>query len=71
MHAALEAFQQLDVKPPMISLAKKEELIPCRSGGAASGWAGELGLRLCQRCGTSAPVCITIIFEVEEDVEEE
>ena len=28
MHAALEAFEQLPVKPPMvISLAKKEELV--------------------------------------------
>ena len=28
LHAALEAFSELDVKPPMvISLAKKEELI--------------------------------------------
>jgi excinuclease ABC subunit C len=50
LHAALEAFQQLDVKPPMvISLAKKEELIfvqdrsePIRLG------RDNLGLRLCQ-----------------------
>ncbi len=28
LHAALEAFEQLEIKPPMvISLAKKEELI--------------------------------------------
>ncbi len=28
LHAALEAFEQLDIKPPMVvSLAKKEELI--------------------------------------------
>lgn len=50
LHAALEAFDQLDVKPPMvISLAKKEELIfvqrksePIRLGRE------HLGLRLCQ-----------------------
>jgi excinuclease ABC subunit C len=50
LHAALEAFEQLDVKPPMvISLAKKEELIyvqrrsePIRLGRENPG------LRLCQ-----------------------
>ena len=50
LHAALEAFQQLDVRPPMvISLAKKEELIyvqqraePIRLG------RDNPGLRLCQ-----------------------
>jgi excinuclease ABC subunit C len=50
LHAALEAFDQLDVKPPMvISLAKKEELIyvqresePVRLG------RDNAGLRLCQ-----------------------
>lgn len=50
LHAALEAFDQLDVKPPMvISLAKKEELIyiqresePVRLGRENPG------LRLCQ-----------------------
>lgn len=50
LHAALEAFEQLDVKPPMvISLAKKEELIyvqresePIRLGRENAG------LRLCQ-----------------------
>jgi excinuclease ABC subunit C len=50
LHAALEAFDTLDVKPPMvISLAKKEELIyiqrqsePIRLG------RDNLGLRLCQ-----------------------
>ncbi|MBX3358498.1 MAG: UvrB/UvrC motif-containing protein [Phycisphaeraceae bacterium] len=50
LHAALEAFDQLDVKPPMvISLAKKEELIyvqdrhePLRLG------RNNAGLRLCQ-----------------------
>lgn len=50
LHAALEAFQQLDVKPPMvISLAKKEELIfvqersePIRLGRENPG------LKLCQ-----------------------
>ncbi len=50
LHAAMEAFDQLDVKPPMvISLAKKEELIytqaksePIRLG------RDNAGLRLCQ-----------------------
>jgi excinuclease ABC subunit C len=50
LHAALEAFEQLDVRPPMvISLAKKEELIyvqrrsePIRLGRENAG------LRLCQ-----------------------
>ena len=50
LHAAGEAFDQLDVKPPMvISLAKKEELIfvqersePIKLGRA------NLGLKLCQ-----------------------
>jgi excinuclease ABC subunit C len=50
LHAALEAFDQLDIKPPMvISLAKKEELIytqarrePIRLGRENPG------LRLCQ-----------------------
>jgi excinuclease ABC subunit C len=50
LHAALEAFEQLDMKPPMvISLAKKEELIyvqrrsePIRLGRENAG------LRLCQ-----------------------
>jgi len=50
LHAAMEAFDQLDVKPPMvISLAKKEELIytqakrePIRLGRENAG------LRLCQ-----------------------
>ena len=50
LHAALEAFEQLEVKPPMvISLAKKEELIyvqqrtePIRLGRENPG------LRLCQ-----------------------
>lgn len=51
LHAAMSAFEQLDVKPPMvISLAKKEELIyiqartePIRLG------RDNLGLRLCQQ----------------------
>lgn len=51
LHAALEAFDTLDVKPPMvISLAKKEELIyvqrestPIRLG------RNNAGLRLCQQ----------------------
>lgn len=50
LHAALEAFESLDVRPPMvISLAKKEELIytqqrtePIRLG------RDNLGLKLCQ-----------------------
>ena len=50
LHAALEAFEQLDIKPPMvISLAKKQELIytqmkrePIRLGRENPG------LRLCQ-----------------------
>ena len=50
LHAAIEAFEAVDVKPPMvISLAKKEELIyvqqrsePIRLG------RGYLGLKLCQ-----------------------
>ena len=51
LHAALEAFETLDVQPPMvISLAKKEELIyvqrraePIRVG------RDNLGLKLCQQ----------------------
>ena len=51
LHAALEAFETLDVQPPMvISLAKKEELIyvqeraePIRLG------RDNPGLRLCQQ----------------------
>jgi excinuclease ABC subunit C len=50
LHAAMEAFEQLDVRPPMVvSLAKKEELLytqqraePIRLGRANAG------LRLCQ-----------------------
>lgn len=50
LHAALEAFDQLDVKPPMvISLAKKEELIymQARSEPIKLGRENH-GLRLCQ-----------------------
>ncbi|MCZ6611324.1 MAG: excinuclease ABC subunit UvrC [Planctomycetota bacterium] len=50
LHAALEAFEQLQVKPPMvISLAKKEELIYVqkRSNPIKLGRANP-GLKLCQ-----------------------
>lgn len=50
LHAALEAFMQLDVKPPMvISLAKKEELIYIQSKAEPVRLARDNpGLRLCQ-----------------------
>jgi excinuclease ABC subunit C len=50
LHAALEAFQQLDVKPPMvISLAKKEELIYIQDRAEPIRLGREnAGLRLCQ-----------------------
>jgi len=50
LHAALEAFQGLDVKPPMvISLAKKEELIYVQDRTEPLRLSREhLGLRLCQ-----------------------
>lgn len=50
LHAALEAFEQLDVKPPMvISLAKKEELIYVQRRGEPIRLGREnAGLRLCQ-----------------------
>jgi excinuclease ABC subunit C len=50
LHAALEAFEQLDVKPPMvISLAKKEELIYVQRKSEPIRLGREhLGLRLCQ-----------------------
>ena len=50
LHAALEAFEQLDVKPPMvISLAKKEELIHVQRRGEPIRLGREnLGLKLCQ-----------------------
>jgi excinuclease ABC subunit C len=50
LHAALEAFTTLDVKPPMvISLAKKEELIFVQQRTEPIRAAREnLGLRLCQ-----------------------
>lgn len=50
LHAALEAFQQLDVKPPMvISLAKKEELLYVqeRTRSLALGRTSP-ALKLCQ-----------------------
>ncbi len=50
LHAALEAFQQLNVKPPMvISLAKKEELIYIQQRSEPVRLGRENpGLRLCQ-----------------------
>jgi excinuclease ABC subunit C len=50
LHAALEAFETLDVKPPMvISLAKKEELIYVQERSEPIRLGREnLGLRLCQ-----------------------
>ena len=50
LHAALEAFDQLEVKPPMvISLAKKEELIYVQQRTEPIKLGREnLGLRLCQ-----------------------
>jgi len=50
LHAALEAFEQLNVKPPMvISLAKKEELIYVQRRGEPIRLGRENpGLRLCQ-----------------------
>jgi excinuclease ABC subunit C len=50
LHAALEAFMQLDVKPPMvISLAKKEELIYIQSKAEPVRLPRDNpGLRLCQ-----------------------
>jgi excinuclease ABC subunit C len=50
LHAALEAFQTLDVKPPMvISLAKKEELIYVQDRAEPIRLSREhLGLRMCQ-----------------------
>ena len=50
LHAAIEAFEQLDVQPPMvISLAKKEELIHVQRRGEPIRLGREnLGLKLCQ-----------------------
>lgn len=50
LHAALEAFEQLPVKPPMvISLAKKEELIYIQRESQPVRLSRQhLGLRLCQ-----------------------
>jgi excinuclease ABC subunit C len=50
LHAALEAFDQLDVRPPMvISLAKKEELIYVQRRGEPIKLGREnAGLRFCQ-----------------------
>ena len=50
LHAALEAFDQLDVHPPMvISLAKKEELIYTQGSSEPIRLArNHAGLRLCQ-----------------------
>ncbi|MEL7472637.1 MAG: UvrB/UvrC motif-containing protein [Planctomycetota bacterium] len=51
LHAALEAFDLLDVKPPMvISLAKKEELIYVqRESEPIKLSRSNLGLKLCQQ----------------------
>jgi len=50
LHAALEAFEQVDVKPPMvISLAKKEELIYTQERSEPIRLSrNNAGLRLCQ-----------------------
>ena len=50
LHAALEAFETLEAKPPMvISLAKKEELIHVQRRGEPIKLGREnLGLKLCQ-----------------------
>ena len=50
LHAALEAFEQLDVKPPMvISLAKKEELVYAQACSEPIRLSrNNTGLRLCQ-----------------------
>lgn len=50
LHAALEAFTQLDIKPPMvISLAKKEELIYTQQRSEPIRLSRDnAGLRLCQ-----------------------
>jgi len=50
LHAALEAFEQLTVKPPMvISLAKKDELIYVQERSEPVKLGREnLGLKLCQ-----------------------
>ncbi|MCL4210588.1 MAG: excinuclease ABC subunit UvrC, partial [Phycisphaerales bacterium] len=50
LHAAMEAFAQLEVKPPMvISLAKKEELIYVQDRAAPIRLGRENpALRLCQ-----------------------
>jgi excinuclease ABC subunit C len=50
LHAAIEAFEQLDVKPPMvISLAKKEELIYVQERSEPIRLGRENpGLKLCQ-----------------------
>jgi excinuclease ABC subunit C len=50
LHAALEAFQQLNIKPPMvISLAKKEELIYVQDRAEPIRLGREnAGLRVCQ-----------------------
>ncbi|MBZ0171063.1 MAG: excinuclease ABC subunit UvrC, partial [Phycisphaerales bacterium] len=51
LHAALEAFDQLGVKPPMvISLAKKEEMIYIqRESEPVRLSRNNAGLRLCQQ----------------------
>ncbi|MEM9064856.1 MAG: excinuclease ABC subunit UvrC [Planctomycetota bacterium] len=51
LHAALEAFSELDIQPPMvISLAKKEELIYVQERSEPIKLSREnLGLKLCQQ----------------------
>lgn len=51
LHAALEAFAELEIKPPMvISLAKKEELIYVQQRGEPIRLGRDnLGLKLCQQ----------------------
>ncbi len=50
LHAALEAFEQLDLRPPMvISIAKKEELLYMQERGEPIRLSrNNAGLRLCQ-----------------------
>ena len=57
LHAALEAFDQLDIKPPMvISLAKKEELVYTQSKSEPIRLGRENpGLRLCQAIRDEGP----------------
>lgn len=56
LHAALEAFAAMDIKPPLvISLAKKEELIYVQDRAAPLRLSREhLGLKLCQQARDEA-----------------